>query len=218
MQPERALVTTAPTRVMIVDDHPLVRVGMRQLLAGPALDVVAEAASGNEALRLLELTPCDVVVLDISMPGRHGVEVLRRIVADHPDVPVLIYTRFPEDQYAVRAMRAGAAGYVRKASDPAALLEAIQLVARGGRYVSPAVAHLLAQQGQAAHTDLSEREYEVLRHIVAGRSVTAIAADLSLSVKTVSTHRVRILRKLGLKSTAELVRYALEHNLQDSAS
>lgn len=209
--------TTAPTRVMIVDDHPLVRVGMRQLLAGPALDVVAEAASGNEALRLLESTPCDVVVLDISMPGRHGVEVLRRIVADHPDVPVLIYTRFPEDQYAVRAMRAGAAGYVRKASDPAALLEAIQLVARGGRYVSPTVAHLLAQQGQARHTDLSEREYEVLRHIVAGRSVTAIAADLSLSVKTVSTHRVRILRKLGLNSTAELVRYALEHNLQDSA-
>lgn len=203
---------------MIVDDHPLVRVGMRQLLCGTGLDVVAEAATGNEALRLLESVACDVVVLDISMPGRHGVEVLRRIVAEHPEVPVLIYTRFPEDQYAVRTMRAGAAGYVRKASDPAALLEAIRVVAAGERYVSAGVGQLLAQQGGHAHEELSEREFEILRHIVAGRSVTAIAGDLSLSVKTVSTHRIRILRKLGLGSTAELVRYALEHGLQDAAS
>lgn len=218
MPPEPSPPGASPIRVLIVDDHPLVRVGMRQLLGGPTIEVVAEAASGGEALRLLEVVDCDVVVLDISMPGRHGVEVLRRMVADHPEIPVLIYTRFPEDQYAVRAMRTGAAGYVRKASDPAALLDAIKLVARGERHVSPSVAHLLAVQGEDVHAGLSEREYEILRYIVAGRSVSAIAAELSLSVKTVSTHRVRILRKLGLNGTAELVRYALEHNLQDSAS
>lgn len=206
------------TRILIVDDHPLVRVGIRHLLDGPDMTVVAEASNGNDALQALKSVDCDVVVLDISMPGRHGVEVLRRMVADHPEIPVLIYTRFPEDQYAVRAMRAGAAGYVRKASDPAALVEAIRIVATGERYLSPVVAHLLAQQGERGHTALSEREYEILRHIVAGRSVTAIASALSLSVKTVSTHRVRLLRKLGLGSTADLVRYAIEHGLQDAAT
>ena len=208
----------APTRVLIVDDHPLVRVGIRQLLCGPEAEVVAEAASGNEALRLLEVIGCDVVTLDISMPGRHGVEVLRRIIADHPELPVLIYTRFPEDQYAVRSIRAGAAGYVMKGSDPADLLQAIQCLARGGQYVSPTVARLLAQQLPPGHAGLSEREYEILRFIVAGRSATAIATELSLSVKTVSTHRMRILRKLGLNSTADLIHYAIEHGLEDSSS
>ena len=207
-----------PTRVLIVDDHPLVRVGIRQLLSGPDIEVVAEAASGNEALRLLEVIGCDVATLDISMPGRHGVEVLRRIIADHPELPVLIYTRFPEDQYAVRSIRAGAAGYVMKGSDPADLLQAIQCLARGGQYASPTVARLLAQQLPPGHAGLSEREYEILRFIVAGRSATAIATELSLSVKTVSTHRMRILRKLGLNSTADLIHYAIEHGLEDGSS
>jgi len=206
------------TRVIIVDDHPLVRVGMRQVLAVPDIEVVAEAASGADALRLLATLECDVVVLDISMPGRHGVEVLRRVTSDHPDQAVLIYTRFPEDQYAVRAIRAGAAGYVMKGADPAELLSAVRRIARGEQHVSPAVSHLLSLQPPSGHTELSEREFEILRFIVAGRSVSAIAADLSLSVKTVSTHRVRILRKLGLGSTADLVHYAIEHGLQDSAS
>jgi len=206
------------TRVIIVDDHPLVRVGMRQVLAVPDIEVVAEAASGADALRLLATLECDVVVLDISMPGRHGVEVLRRVTSDHPDQAVLIYTRFPEDQYAVRAIRAGAAGYVMKGADPAELLSAVRRIARGEQHVSPAVSHLLSLQPPSGHTELSEREFEILRFIVAGRSVSAIAADLSLSVKTVSTHRVRILRKLGLASTADLVHYAIEHGLQDGAS
>ena len=206
------------TRVIIVDDHPLVRVGMRQVLAVPDIEVVAEAASGADALRLLATLECDVVVLDISMPGRHGVEVLRRVTGDHPDQAVLIYTRFPEDQYAVRAIRAGAAGYVMKGADPAELLSAVRRIARGEQHVSPAVSHLLSLQPPSGHTELSEREFEILRFIVAGRSVSAIAADLSLSVKTVSTHRVRILRKLGLGSTADLVHYAIEHGLQDGAS
>jgi two-component system invasion response regulator UvrY len=206
------------TRVIIVDDHPLVRVGMRQVLAVPDIEVVAEAASGADALRLLATLECDVVVLDISMPGRHGVEVLRRVTSEHPDQAVLIYTRFPEDQYAVRAIRAGAAGYVMKGADPAELLSAVRRIARGEQHVSPAVSHLLSLQPPSGHTELSEREFEILRFIVAGRSVSAIAADLSLSVKTVSTHRVRILRKLGLGSTADLVHYAIEHGLQDGAS
>lgn len=206
------------THVLIVDDHPLVRVGMRQLMSGPDVEIVAEAASGNEALRLLETVDCDVVILDISMPGRHGIEVLRRIIAEHADLPVLIYTRFPEDQYAVRALRAGASGYVMKSADPADLLLAIQCLARGEQYVSPTVARLLAQHQPPGHTALSAREYEILRFIVAGRTVTAIATELSLSVKTVSTHRMRLLRKLGLGSTADLIHYAIEHGLEDSAS
>lgn len=209
---------TSTTRVLIVDDHPLVRVGMRQVLNVPDIDIIAEAANGAEALRLLATLECDVVVLDISMPGRHGVEVLRRVTSDHPEPAVLIYTRFPEDQYAVRALRAGAAGYVMKGADPAELLSAVRRLARGEQHVSPAVSRLLSLQPPSGHTELSEREFEILRFIVAGRSVSAIAADLSLSVKTVSTHRMRILRKLGLGSTAELVHYAIEHGLQDGAS
>ena len=206
------------TRVLVVDDHPLVRVGMRQVLCVPDIEVVAEAANGAEALRLLGTLACDVVVLDISMPGRHGVEALRRLTSDHPEQAVLIYMRLPEDQYAVRAIRAGAAGYVMKGSDPAELLGAVRRLACGEQHVSPAVARLLSLQPPSGHTELSEREFEILRFIVAGRSVSAIAADLSLSVKTVSTHRVRILRMLGLGSTADLVHYAIELGLQDGAS
>lgn len=205
------------TRVLIVDDHPLVRMGMRQVLSGPDLEIVAEAGSGSEALRQLAGHPCDVVVLDISMPGRHGIEVLRRMAGEYPDLPVLIYTRFPEDQYAVRALRAGAAGYVMKGADPAELLRAVRRLARGERHMSAAVAHLLRQESGSGHTALSEREFEILRFIVAGRSVSAIAAELSLSVKTVSTHRMRLLRKLGLSGTADLVHYAIEHGLHEEA-
>ncbi len=211
-----------PIRVLVVDDHPLVRLGLRQALAAAAdIEIASEAASGVEALRRLAEDSFDVVILDISMPGRHGVEVLKRVVTLDESPPVLIYTRFPEEQYAVRSLRAGAAGYLMKTGDPAELVTAVRRLAQGENYVSPRVAALLEQSPSGTargHEALSEREFEVLRMIVSGRSVSAIASELSLSVKTVSTHRVRLLRKLGLTSTADLVHYAIEQGIDDSAS
>ncbi len=207
--------------VLIVDDHPLIRLGVRQVLdATEDIRVVAEADSGNDALRLVARERPDVVVLDLAMAGRSGVEILKRIVAEERAPPVLIYSRFPEEQYAVRCVQAGAAGYLMKSAAPGELLVAIRNLAAGSRYLSTRVTDLYHETSQAPvaapHEALSEREFEVFRLIVSGRTVSQIAAELALSVKTISTHRTRILQKLGLSGTADLVRYALEHGIDDS--
>jgi len=206
-------------RLMIVDDHPLIRLGLHQILDPiEDIEIAAEADSGVQALRLLEQQTFDLIVLDMAMPGRSGVEILRRICDDKQAPPVLIYSRFPADQYAERTLRAGAAGYVVKSAAPNELVHAIRSLAAGRRHLPPGVPGTAAAGGRTRHDQLSEREFEVLRLIVGGHSVTAIANALSLSIKTVSTHRTRILRKLALTSTADLVHYAIEHGIDDHSA
>ncbi len=205
-------------RVFIVDDHALVRRGMKQVLEDAlGLAVVGEAGSGEEAARLLQTTPCDVVVLDLSLPDRPGLELLKQIRADRPQLPVLILTMHREDQYAIRALQSGAAGFLTKDSAPEELVTAVRKVTRGGRYLTPGVAEQVAGRLGAGpeqpHDRLSDREYQVFVRIVAGRALTEIAAEFGLSVKTVSTHRARLLEKMDLRTNAQLVQYAVRHDL-----
>jgi two-component system, NarL family, invasion response regulator UvrY len=206
--------------VLTVDDHPLIRLGVRQVLSSTTdIVIVGEASSGVEALQMLKTVAPDVIVLDLAMPGRSGVEILRRMRELDRPPPILIYSRFPEEQYAERCMHAGAAGYVMKSAAPENLIDAIRHLARGHQYLSRPVSERLQLRTSAhypaAHKALSEREFEVLRMIVAGKSVSMIAVELSLSIKTISTHRTRILQKLHLNNTPDLVRYAIEHNIDD---
>ncbi len=208
-------------RVLIADDHAIVRRGLRQILSEERdLVVEAEAGSGDELLRALAQYSVDVVVLDLSMPGRNGLEVLADVRRERPKLPVLILSMHREDQLAVRALAAGAAGYVSKDSAPVELLQAIRKVVRGGRYVSETLAESLALQLQEAPPDvarLSDREFEVLRQLAAGRRVKEIAADLALSSKTVSTYRARILEKLELRTNADLTLFAAARGLVPGA-
>jgi DNA-binding NarL/FixJ family response regulator len=209
------------TRVLIVDDHAVVRAGLRQILAEAGdIVVTGEAGDGPAAIELLRGGTFDVVVLDISLPGRSGVEVLKRIKAEWPKLPVLILSTYPEEQYAVRLLRSGAGGYLSKEGAPESLVQAVRKLAAGGRYISARVAELLASEvvlgdGAARVAELSDREHEILRLLGAGRSVSEIARALSLSVKTVSTYRTRLLRKLGLRTNADLIRYAIDQRLID---
>jgi DNA-binding NarL/FixJ family response regulator len=207
--------------VVVVDDHAVVREGLKRIIAeNPGMTVSGEAADGYEALEVLKKHPCDVVLLDITMPNKSGLDVLKELHADSPRLPVLVLSMHPEDQYAVRVLRAGAAGYVTKESAPAKLVQAIRKVVRGGKYVSPALAEKLVYDlGNAAdkapHEILSDREYQVLCMIASGKTVTNIAEELSLSVKTISTYRVRILEKLKMNNNAEMTRYAIKEGLVD---
>jgi DNA-binding NarL/FixJ family response regulator len=206
-------------RAVLVDDHPVVRRGLRETLsADPGITVVAEAAQSEEVLGTLAAHPCDVLLLDISLPSRGGLEVLKDVRRDFPSVKVLIVSTHDEAQYAVRAIRAGASGYLTKSSPPEELLRAVRAVAETGRYITDSVAAALAEfalddRDVAAHERLSDREYEVLRLLTSGLTVSEIAERLSLSVKTISTYRTRLAEKLGVRTTSELVRYALEHKL-----
>jgi DNA-binding NarL/FixJ family response regulator len=208
-------------RLLIVDDHSVVRAGLRQILSETGdIVVAAEAGDGPTAIEQLRDGAFDVVVLDISLPGRSGVEVLKRIKAEWPRLPVLILSTYPEEQYAVRLLRNGAGGYLTKESAPESLVQAVRKLAAGGRYISARVAELLASEvalgdGAERAARLSDREHEILRLLGAGRSVSDIARALSLSVKTVSTYRTRLLRKLGLRTNADLIRYALDRRLID---
>lgn len=212
-------------RILIADDHAILRAGLKQLLSDTADIVVAgEASNGTEALALARSTPCDAVLLDMTMPGRSGIELIRQLKAELPRLPLLILSMHKEDIYAVRALRAGASGYLCKDNAESQLEEAIRKVASGGLYINQAVAERLAQEmvgGNAAakpHTQLSDREYQVFQDIVAGRGVTEIGQRLNLSVKTVSTHKARIMQKMGLANTAELIQYAVRHGLLDQES
>jgi two-component system, NarL family, invasion response regulator UvrY len=206
-------------RVLIADDHPVVRRGILQTLEGTD-DIVgaAEAATGAEVLACLRRDSYDVVLLDLALPDVDGLELLQQVKRDFAAVPVLILTMYTEDQFAIRALRNGAAGYLTKDSDPALLIGAIRKIAAGGRYVSaPLVDRLadLAARGRAAlpHEQLSNREYEVFRLIAAGRSTRDIAERLSVSTKTVATYRARIFEKMGLKTPAELAAYAVRQRV-----
>lgn len=206
-------------RVAIADDHPLVRNGLRQLLADdPAIAVVGEAADGDETLALMRTALPDVLLLDITMPGAPFPEMLRRLRGAYPDVHVLVLTMHAESQFAVRALKEGAAGYLTKERPPAEIREAIRQVVSGGHYLTPSLAERTAAVGEAhasllPHEVVSAREYEVLCMIGAGKSVKQIATELRLSPKTVSTHRARLLRKMRLKTSADLIRYAVQHGL-----
>jgi DNA-binding NarL/FixJ family response regulator len=206
---------------LLADDHAIVRAGLKEILAATGdITVAAEAANGNEVLARVRAADFDVAVLDMSMPGRSGVELIKQVKAEKPKLRLLVLTMHSEEQYAVRALRAGASGYLTKDSATEQLVAAIRRVAGGGAYVSPETAEQLAHDARketdaAPHTLLSDREFQVFRMIANGQSVGAIARQLSLSVKTVSTHKTHVLEKMGLANQAELVRYALEHKLLD---
>ncbi len=208
-------------RVLLADDHAIIRDGLRQILAETDdLQVCGEAGDGNEVLRKVREEEFDVLVLDISMPGRSGLEVVKLVKEERPRLPVLILSMHHEDQYAVRALRAGASGYLTKEADADQLIGVIRKVAQGGVYVSGNVAELLARDLMPRavalpHQSLSDREFQVFRMIAAGIGVTEIAAALSLSVKTVSTHKARIMQKMDLANQAELIRYALTHGIAE---
>lgn len=205
--------------VLIADDHAVVRAGLRQYLEeSDRVGEVAEAASGQQALELLRAQRFDLLILDINMPGRGGLDILKNVRASHPETRVLIVSGFPEQQYAVNVLKAGASGYLSKDSAPEELLKAVHVVLSGRRYVSSTLAEQLASQldvdsEQPLHAALSEREFQILCKLAAGRSVSAIAAELCLSVKTVSTYRSRVLEKMRMKSNADITRYALQNGL-----
>jgi DNA-binding NarL/FixJ family response regulator len=204
-------------KVLIADDHTLVREGLRQLLAATTdIRVAAEAVNGDEALALVKANEYDLAVLDMSMPGVSGIELIKRVRLEKPRLRLLVLSMHGEQQYAARALKAGASGYLTKDSASAQLVGAIRKIAAGGVHISEAAAAQLvtAQGGEAApHARLSNREFEVFRLLVEGRGPTDIAERLHLSVKTVSTHKTRILEKMGMESTADLVRYAVENKL-----
>jgi two-component system, NarL family, invasion response regulator UvrY len=205
-------------RVLIADDHAVVRRGLKQILLDEygALEV-GEAGDAHETLRLAREEPWDIVVLDISMPDRSGLEVLKELKQTRPRLPVLILTTHPEEQYAVRVLKAGAAGYMTKESAPEHLVEAVRKVTAGGRYITPTLADLLVTQITGAekppHENLSDREFQVLRLIASGKTVGQIAEELSLSSNTVSTYRARVLEKMGMRTNAELTHYAISNGL-----
>jgi DNA-binding NarL/FixJ family response regulator len=209
------------TRLLIADDHPIVREGLRRVVEdapGGTITVAGEASDGDEVLAKAESLQPDVVLLDIMMPGPGFVETIQRLKALRPHIRILVLSVQPEDQFAVRALKAGASGYVSKNLSPEQLVTAIQDVTRGGRYISPTLAQRLAAAvadgaDRPPHEGLSAREYQVLCLIGAGKSVKEVAAVMELSVKTVSTYRARILEKTTLKSNAEIIRYTLEHGL-----
>src|SRR5499433_3363047 len=208
-------------KICVVDDHAVVREGLKRIIAeNPGMAVTAEAGDGHEALKVIQTEPCDVVLLDLTMPNRSGLDVLKQLHSETPRLPVLVLSMHSEDQYAVRVLRAGAAGYLTKESAPAKLVQAIRKVVRGGKYVSPTLAEKLvydlgADTDKAPHEILSDREYQVLCMIASGKTVTQIAGELGLSVKTISTYRVRILEKLNMKNNAEMTRYAIKEGLVD---
>ncbi len=209
------------TRVLVADDHAVVREGLKQVLAEiPGKVVTDEASNGQEVLDKVWKNNYDVVVLDISMPGRSGLDILKEIKNHKPRLPVLVLSMYPEEQYAVRVLKAGAAGYLTKESASTELMAAMQKVLQGKKYISTSLAERLAfdlerDTEKAVHEELSDREYQVMCLIASGKTVKEIAEELSLSVKTISTYRTRILEKMDMKNNAELTHYAIHHQLVD---
>jgi len=206
-------------RILIVDDHDLVRHGLRRIFEKTeGMAVVAEYDNGADALHWIRRNDCDVVLLDIAMPDRSGIEVLKQIHEEKPRLPVLILSNYPEDQYAVRLIKSGAAGYLTKGCATAVVVEAVRDVAGGKKYFSPAVLELLTAElsmpeGKLPHETLSNREFEIFRLFASAKTVTEIAATLNLSGKTVSTYRARILEKMKLRNNAEMMQYAIDKHL-----
>jgi two-component system, NarL family, invasion response regulator UvrY len=210
-------------RVIVADDHPILRAGLVSVLnASSDLRVVAEAGNGAEVLRSIREVTFDVLLLDVSMPGKSGLDLMRQIRKDNPRLPILIVSSHPEDQYALRAIKAGASGYVTKMSAPADLVTAVRTVSNGRKFITPALAELLADHIErpddaTPHEGLSDREFQTMKMIAAGHSLTEIADVLCISVKTVSVYRSRLLEKVRMKSNVELTRYVVEHGLTDDS-
>jgi two-component system, NarL family, invasion response regulator UvrY len=210
---------TTQIKILIVDDHMVVREGLKRILADVEdIQVQAEAGNSVEALALLRERDFDLVLLDLSLPGRTGLELLRMIKDEQPKLPVLVLSAYSEDQYAIRALKDGADGFLNKQSAPELLVNAIRKVAAGGKYVSAEMAERLAQEiggrsDKPLHEALSDREFMVLKMIASGKNLNQIAETLCISPKTVSTYRARIIEKTGLQTNAELIRYALEQQL-----
>jgi two-component system invasion response regulator UvrY len=208
-------------RVIIADDHPVVRQGLTRILAEETDMVLAgEAATGQELLDKIGKTECDVVLLDISMPGRGGLDILTELRRHYPKIPVLVLSVYPEDQFGLRVLKSGAAGYMNKEAASDQLVNAIRKVCSGGKYVSPSLAEMMAADLSAdrqlpRHETLSHREYQVMSLIASGKTVSEIARELCLSQKTISTHRARILEKMHMKTNAQLTYYAIQANLID---
>jgi DNA-binding NarL/FixJ family response regulator len=208
-------------RLLLADDHALVRDGLMRILAAASdIEVAGEAANGDETLALVRRHDFDLALIDLSMPGLSGLDLIKRLKLEKPKLRILVLSMHGESQYAARALKAGASGYLTKDSAAAQLLGAIRKVAGGGVHITEAAATQLLNAGGAAgdapqHTLLSDREFEVFRRLVGGRSITEIAEGLHVSVKTISTHKARILEKMGMASTAVLVRYAVEYRLLD---
>ena len=206
-------------RIVIADDHTIVRDGLKQLLsAASGISVAAEACDGHEVMTQVRAHDFDLLLLDMSMPGKSGIELIKQVLAEKPRLRILVLSMHEEPQYAVRAIKAGAAGYLTKDSASATIIAAVRKVAGGGVYISAAAAEQLAlnampQTGGPAHQTLSDREHQVFLMIVSGNSVTEAAATLNLSVKTVSTHKAHIMQKMGMHNQTELIRYAISHKL-----
>ena len=205
--------------VLIADDHALIRNGLRQLLSGDSsIKEIGESKTGSETIDMLQAQRWDLLILDINMPDRSGIDILRQVRAMHPDTKILILSGFPEKQYAVNVLRAGASGYLNKEMAPEELLMAVRAVLAGRRYVSPALAELLVSgldqdPDQPMHARLSQREFQIFRKLAAGQAVSAIADELCISVKTVSTYRSRVLEKMNFTNNADLTAYALRNEL-----
>jgi DNA-binding NarL/FixJ family response regulator len=206
-------------RIMITDDHAIVRQGLARILEkSQGMKIVAECDNGIDALNWLRDNDCDIALIDISMPGMNGIDLLKQIREEKPKLPVLVISIYPEDQYAVRLIKAGAAGYLTKGCAPAIVVEAVIQIASGKRYISPIVAEMLANEfdaesGKLPHETLSDREYQIFLLLAAAKTVSEIADALALSAKTISTYRSRILEKMHLRNNAELMHYAIENHL-----
>ncbi len=206
-------------RVAIADDHAIVRTGLQQFLGDQEnITIVGTAASGSEALQLARSQPIDVLIMDISMPGQSGIDILASLRAHVPALAILIFSGYPEQHYATTLLRQGVSGYLNKECEPEEIVAAVRTLARGKRYISSAVAELLAEQlngggNELPHQTLSERELQVFLRLAHGETITAIAETLSLSVKTVSTYRTRVLEKLSLATNSDITYYALKHQL-----
>ena len=210
-------------RILIVDDHPVVRQGLAATLAKSSdIKIVGEASDGDEALAKARSLKPDLILLDIALPGKNGLEVLKQLRAELPGIHVLILSAFPERQYAVRCLASGAQGYLTKQSAPEELMRAVRKVMGGGKYVSASLAYLLAKEigtdtTRLLHEQLSDREFQVLCLLGQGKTVSQIADILSLSLSTINTHRAHILEKMNLETTAQLIRYVVDNNLQESS-
>lgn len=208
-------------KIFIADDHAIVREGLKQILMDtPDMVVAGEAANGQELLEQVSKNYCDLVLLDIAMPGRGGLDILKQLKSERPELPVLMLSMYPEEQYAVRTLKAGACGYLTKESAPEELIAAIRKVFAGGKYVTSSLAEKLAfyvetDLERPVHELLSDREYQVMLMIASGKTVKEIADELSLSVKTISTNRSRALKKMGMKTNAEMTYYAIKQGLVD---
>ncbi len=206
-------------RILIADDHPIVLRGLKQILSEEKdIAAIGEAHNSQQVLELVKKEDWDMAVLDITMPGRGGMEILKELKKERPKLPVLVLSMHPEEQYGVRALKAGAAGYMTKENAPENLINAIRRILSGGKYISPALADILASDLQKEspdprHKSLSDREYQVMIMIASGKSLGEIAKELSLSVKTISTYRARILEKMGVKNNSQLIYYAIQNRL-----